>query len=407
VLRLGFGLLYWTGKPLTHDEREYLALATNLASGRGFTHDLPGEPATEQVQRFGRAPLYPLFLAPLARFDPSLRASRMPGDVPAAVKIVQAFVGAAGVLFIGLIGARLSPAAGQLSAAIASVYPPLVWIPAYALSEALYSTLALACAWVLGGVTDGSAWATGASPARSASPARLLTAGGLAGLAILTRPAMLLFLPLAVVLIMWRLRTTRSGVVAVAMFIAATVLVIAPWTMRNRLTTGHFVLVASEGGITFWTGNHREARGEGDLAANPHLKRRNLELRARHRGLTEEQLEAIYYREAIGFIVEDPIRWLGLLAKKLFYTWVPLGPSYRLHSPRYFWVAVVSYSVLFPFALAGFASSLRTGAPWALLALAASAVLACVIFFPQERFRIPIIDPTLIVCAGALARRSR
>jgi hypothetical protein len=396
---------------MTHDEREYLALAANLASGRGFTHDLPGEPEAEQVQRFGRAPLYPLFLAPLARIDPSLRTRRMPQDVPAAVKIVQAFVGAAGVLFIGLMGARLSPAAGQLSAFTASVYPPLVWIPAYALSETLYSTLALACAWVLGGVTDGSASAPAAGPSRSASPARLLTAGALAGLAILTRPAMLLFLPLAGILLMWRLRPPRLGVAAAAMFIVTAVLVIAPWTIRNRLTTGHFVLVASEGGITFWTGNHREARGEGDLAANPHLKRRNLELRARHRGLTEEQLEAIYYREAIGFIVEDPIRWLGLLAKKLFYTWVPLGPSYRLHSPRYFWVSVVSYSALFPFALAGFVSSLRAGspwgAPWALFALAASAVVACIIFFPQERFRIPIIDPALIVCAGALARRSR
>ena len=27
VLRAAFGLLYWVGKPLTHDEREYLALA--------------------------------------------------------------------------------------------------------------------------------------------------------------------------------------------------------------------------------------------------------------------------------------------------------------------------------------------------------------------------------------------
>ena len=33
VLRLGFGFLYWTGKPLTHDEREYLALAESLREG--------------------------------------------------------------------------------------------------------------------------------------------------------------------------------------------------------------------------------------------------------------------------------------------------------------------------------------------------------------------------------------
>ena len=43
LLRLAFGLGYWTGKPLTHDEREYLTLAANVAQGRGFTTELPGE----------------------------------------------------------------------------------------------------------------------------------------------------------------------------------------------------------------------------------------------------------------------------------------------------------------------------------------------------------------------------
>ena len=32
--------------------------------------------------------------------------------------------------------------------------------------------------------------------------------------------------------------------------------------------------------------------------------------------------------------------------------------------------------------------------------LAASAVLVCLVFFPQERFRIPIIDPALVVLGG-------
>jgi hypothetical protein len=39
------------------------------------------------------------------------------------------------------------------------------------------------------------------------------------------------------------------------------------------------------------------------------------------------------------------------------------------------------------------------------LLLAASSLLVCVVFFPQERFRIPVVDPALIVCAAALARR--
>src|SRR5690606_34978061 len=106
------------------------------------------------------------------------------------------------------------------------------------------------------------------------------------------------------------------------------VLVIAPWTARNYAEYGRVVLIASEGGITFWTGNHPLAIGEGDLAANPDIKRDNLRLRAAHPGWTPEELEAVYYREALASIGADPLRWLTLLPRKAFYLFVPAGPSY-------------------------------------------------------------------------------
>ncbi len=182
---------------------------------------------------------------------------------------------------------------------------------------------------------------------------------------------------------------------------------IAPWTVRNAVVHQRLVLIASEGGVTFWTGNHREAIGEGDLAANPHLKLRNLEFRARHPGLSEEALEPIYYREALGFIAADPVWWLGLEARKFWYTWVPLGPSYRLHAPRYFWASVLSLLVLLPAAAAGLVRAPAGTRPAALLTLAASTVLAALVFFPQERFRLPVMDPALIAAAALGASRRR
>jgi 4-amino-4-deoxy-L-arabinose transferase-like glycosyltransferase len=397
VLRAAFGLLYWQDRPLTHDEREYLALASNLAAGRGFAQDLPNEPHESDgegapgIQRFGRAPMYPLFLAPIVAFNPALREGRMPDDVPDAVKVMQSLVGAIGVFLIGAIGVRIGgDRTGVIAAAIAAVYPPLVWICAYALSEALFATLALACVWWLMPTLD-------APPLpQEGGWGRLFLGGALIGLAVLTRPAMLFFLPFALLL---GLRIRPAFALAM---LAGTLAIILPWTARNAAVYGRFVLVASEGGVTFWTGNHREARGEGDLAANPHLKLLNREFRERHRGLTEEELEPIYYREALNFIAEAPLRWLGLVAKKLFYTWVPIGPSYRLHSPRYFWTSVIAYGALLPVAIAGFIGLWRSGRrPWTLWALAGSTVVVSLLFFPQERFRIPVIDPTLIICAAA------
>lgn len=404
LLRLAFGLGYWTGKPLTHDEREYLTLAANVAQGRGFASELPGEPAAPAVQRFGRAPGYPILLAPLTWLDPDLRAGRLPPDVPAAVKVVQACIGAAAILVLaGLVRRVAGDRAGAAAAWIAALFPPLVWMPAYALSEQLFSLLALASAAWLGRVADGPRTATAADASTDASTGvtqALVLAGLAAGAAALTRPVMLFFLPLAALLLLWRAPGRGTGSRRAAVFLVVAVLAIAPWTVRNAVVYHRFVLIASEGGVTFWTGNHREAIGEGDLAANPHLKLRNLEFRARHAGLSEEALEPVYYREALGFITSDPLWWLGLEARKLWYTWVPFGPSYRLHAPRYFWASAISLLLLLPAAAIGLIRAPAGTRPAAVLTLAGSTVLVALVFFPQERFRLPVMDPALIAAAA-------
>jgi hypothetical protein len=96
---------------------------------------------------------------------------------------------------------------------------------------------------------------------------------------------------------------------------------------------------------------------------------------------------------------------VGLLARKAFYTVVPVGPSYTLHSFRYLAASVASYIGLLAAALYGVRFIPRGRRPVALGLLAASAIMAALVFFPQERFRIPVIDPTLIVCAAASVRR--
>ena len=379
--RLVFAFGYWVGKPLTHDEREYLLLAANVAAGRGFVHlQADGTPAPGE--HFGRAPVYPVFLAGILR---ATGAGPDGGErLLRATRLSQAALGGALVWLVAwLAGRAAGPRAATTGAWLAALYPPLVWTPAYIWSETLFSVVALGCVAVL-----------------TASPRGLLRCGGagaLAGLAVLTRPAMLFFLPLAALWLAWN-REWR-GLAALGL---ACAVVIAPWTARNAREYGRFVLVASEGGITFWTGNHPLAIGEGDLAANPQLKRENVALRERHPGLSPEQLEPIYYREALQFIRERPAAWAGLLARKAFYAVVPIGPSYRLHSALYYGASVLSYLAVLPFALLGLRRLARAGRlPVPLLLLAASACLVGLVFFPQERFRIPVLDPTLLVMAAS------
>jgi 4-amino-4-deoxy-L-arabinose transferase-like glycosyltransferase len=400
--RLMFALGYWVDKPLTHDEHEYLLLAGNLAAGRGFVHLNPdGSPVPGE--HFGRAPIYPLLLAGIIRTTgtrPDAGAPAEPTGGPGTVegmsasapeprvlrgvRAAQACLGGVVVWLIAWLahraaGPRAAVAAGWLAAA----YPPLVWTPAYIWSETLFSVLALACAAAL--TRD------------SRRAGAVIAAGVLGGLAVLTRPAMLFFLPLAAAWLCWQRRWRPAAV-----FVLACAVVVAPWTLRNAREYGRFVLVASEGGVTFWTGNHPLATGEGDLAANPELKRANVALRAQHPGMTPEALEPVYYREAMQFIREQPGAWMRLLARKVFYTVVPTGPSYRLHSALYFGASAASYLAVLPFALLGLVSLARRGrTPAPLLLLAASSLLVCLVFFPQERFRIPVVDPALLVSAAS------
>ena len=138
VLRLAFGLLYWVDKPLTHDEREYLALARSVAARPGV-----------RLRRRAREPGTGAAVRPRARLSAVPRGARrrtpVPDATPARVKIAQALVGALTVWLIGLDRAARRRAAGRRvgGRGIAAVYPPLVWMPAYVLSETLYSALAL------------------------------------------------------------------------------------------------------------------------------------------------------------------------------------------------------------------------------------------------------------------------
>jgi len=393
--RLAFGFGYWVDKPLTHDELEYLTLARNLAAGQGFTYDAPAsiEAGGIAPQQFGRAPGYPVFLAlvsMLSPLDPAAPAT------PDAVKVAQAILGAVSVVVIATLAARIAgPGAGTVAAIITAVHPPLVWISAYVLSEALYSPLALLSALILGRMTDqaGERLATGGASSVLFTAG---TAGLVAGLAALTRPVLLLFLGCATIWL--ALRPSRRAAVA---FVIGASLVIAPWTIRNAYEYRRIVPIAPQGGVNFWIGNHPFARGDGDLAANAPLKAADLDLRQRYPGLNAAELDTIYFAEAFEHVAAHPLWWVGLEARKFFYQWVPIGPSYRLHSARYYAASAASYVLILPLAIAGLVTLARHHRlPAALLVLAGSEVIAGLIFFPQERYRIPVIDPTLVIFAA-------
>ena len=380
--RLAFGVFYWQNEKMNRDEVEYLSLARSLVAGHGYKFDEFVEKGP--VEPFGRAPGYPVFLALTGGGSPE-----SVHGVPTSVKIAQSIVGGIGVIVIAIAAFRMGGRRSAAAAAImAAIFPPLVWMAGFAYSESVFWPIGLALALLVSHMLEQQ----GATMRRYALWSGIATGG-----AVMFRAATSPFVGL---LSLWLISKRQWS--ALAAIWLGLLIVLTPWTIRNYYHYhGRLVVIASDGGVTFWTGNNPLAIGEGDMAANPTLKFANAELRARYPDLNEEQLEPIYYRESLGWIRSHPVDWLTLMIKKVFYLIVPIGPSYRVHSTRYYAASMISLALLVPLACIGV---WRAGPRRARLAgmwlLAAAAVATCLVFFPQERFRIPVIDPALILMAS-------
>jgi 4-amino-4-deoxy-L-arabinose transferase-like glycosyltransferase len=158
----------------------------------------------------------------------------------AAGRVFEAILGAVIVLLIVLIGMRLfGPPPALVAGAIAAVYPPLILVGSTLMSEPLFIVLVLAA--VLSAL------------AQRESPHRLrwaVVTGALIGLAALTRGnGLVLVVPLA--LLVWSDRPRRSwrAVQAPLALLAATLVVLIPWTIRNLDVFHQFVPVTTETGF--------------------------------------------------------------------------------------------------------------------------------------------------------------
>ena len=224
VVRLAFVLL----EPATHpvgDERTWTDWALNLCSPRVHYSPL-------RIHLIFYPPVYPYFLAMLYGLSGTFETARW----------TQAAIGALLVPAVGLVGARaFSTRAGLWAAAVAALYPEIVWFSVHFWSETVFMVLLW---WgierlLAADVSDGMG--------------RAVAAGALWGVAILTRETVLYFVPLAAV---WLATRPQSGARArAAAFLAVSLLVVAPWTYRNWLEFHAFVPVSTAGGQNLFQGN--------------------------------------------------------------------------------------------------------------------------------------------------------
>lgn len=383
-------------RPQEPDSIGYARIAKNLAAGRGFQE---GGGRTHLQEPSNYSPGLPLLVAGIYELTggPHLELAR----------IVLALLGSLAALFAFLIGSRLSgPGAGLAAAAVTAGYPALLQYQGMLMTEPLAVTLLagglLAFLWA----GDGrGAWAWAAP-------------GALLGLLTLVRPE---YLPLGLLLglvALWRSRSVEGawtpGLAAAVVLVAAMLVVIAPWTIRNAVVLDRFVPVSTGGGKALFVGTNLAADGDGPrlreqlLRDDPglrHIPRDQqldtlLVLRAaqEHPGVpTDTALARIGRRQLDRDLSDDPVGFAAMLGRKAYRAWRE-GPRPIMHSAG--WKAAQKALVLLALAgLALLAWRRRWEAlPVGVLVLGVTASAALLIASPRRAL---VLVPIVAVLAGA------
>ncbi|HKT83759.1 MAG TPA: glycosyltransferase family 39 protein, partial [Solirubrobacterales bacterium] len=250
VLLLGFGLrAYRVVEPLPQpgdDAHAYYALAKSLYTEGSF-----GGPAFHDPSDW--SPGGPLLYA--AGFYATAGARE------GTARIIELLLGLGAIVVAYLLGRRIScRPAGLLAALGVAVYPPFIHSVGALYSEppAMLTLPAavLAFLWASDGSTD---------PPRQRAWARWLLPGLLFGLTAMFRPEYLLvgfaFALFALVRV-WRAQDWRPSLAATALLLAAMLLPIVPWAIRNQVVLHRTVPISTGGGKALYVGTFLPADGE-------------------------------------------------------------------------------------------------------------------------------------------------
>lgn len=369
------------------DAADYTSIAMSIANGDGYP---PSEAAGGGGAGAIWPPGYPAFLA--AVFEVS-------GEGLLAARLVQALLGTLTVALIGVLaGILFGRLAGIAAVGIAAVYPEFVLTDSAILSETLFVPLTLGAAiaaCLYRRSVQGWRWAA--------------VAGGLTGLAILTRQnAFLLLVPL--ILLMWQSeRDTRQRVVGAVLVVAISALVVLPWTIRNAVEFGTFVPVSTQSGIVLAGTYNEQSRTDSEFpgAWRPPNSVPDYAPLFRDETLDEAELDAELRARALDFLADHPVYPLSVgwhnMARLLHLggdEFEAFQAADRNLTAKEADIGRFSFYVLALMAFGGAITPIARRAPWPIWLIPVS-FAAVSLAQGMVRYRVPM-DPYFVLLAACL-----
>ena len=399
-IRLGYAVAVDPQVPELSDASAYHLLANDLADGKGYVRpfDLAAFGLTHPTAEY--PPLFPAALSVAA-----LAGGRSVGSQ----RILTCIIGTGTVFLVGLLGRRVrGDAVGLVAAALAAIYPMLFIADGVLMSEGLFALLVTAALLLAYRAID------------RPTPWRFAALGAVLGLAALTRTEGLLLALVLVVPIAIRLRhvTTGRRVLFGVVAIGTTVIVIAPWTIRNAVQMDAFVPISNNVGsaldgancgpvysgsdIGLWRSTFASSDGTSSTECFE-----GFDVRAP--GFNEATAAATHRDDGLSYAADHAGRLPVVAAARLLRTFGAFHVSQELNvesfegRPHGWLVAgFVGYWLLVPFAIAGLVLLLRARAlVWPLVAPFAAVAIGTVLTYGNQRFRIGAEPPLVILAAVA------
>ncbi|MGZ0655513.1 hypothetical protein ACWPKS_07890 [Coraliomargarita sp. W4R72] len=365
--------------------------------------------AWANVIRADRLPEEPIYRALLYPF---LLAHAPASTLPVAATCFGILMHLTSAALVGLIAMRLWQvrSAAWVSGLMFAVYPVALYFAGQVLDITFSITLFLAGVYAL--------LRSMAAPASRSQILIGLAAGLLGGLAVLARPN---FLPAVlcfpVVILFAQTRPWKASLTVVAGLILA----LCVQGFVNQQLSGQFRLLPWQGAYNLYAANRDGANGKyytqrvtfDEVPAGANTTRMESEYFYRQAFGADAPMEVdamnAYWREQLlEAITADPLRWIGLMGRKVLYVfndWEQYNNlSYHYHKARWPLLAwnPLGWGALWLVAFSGLLFGYRECARpafygIAMLGLAYSAGL--LLFFVSARFRLPLV-PLLCVAAG-------
>jgi 4-amino-4-deoxy-L-arabinose transferase-like glycosyltransferase len=317
------------------DSDSYWHLAKDIAQG------LPYQYGSENASIF-RAPGYPLLLSTMAWIEPEKKAVWF-------ARVLGCLLGTAVVALTMTATARFKNSnATLISGLCAALYPGAIGMSVTILSEQLFVPLMmlhlqLVNHWLNSNASVPQDHKTDLPKNHStiSSTATLAClSGAIAGIAILTRPSFLLFIPFFAVLSL--LGNPKKSLIVNLTFTGLGIAVcMLPWWYRNYRITDRFVPTTLQVGASLYDGLHQGASGGSDEGMK-FSEGFAIKLTQEESDTEREQESTFEYRlnqrlqsAAMEWSQQNPMEVAKLAASKFARTWNPWPPAAELSS---FWV---------------------------------------------------------------------